>query len=479
MRLRFILMALLVMLINISAQAQITAETADGQLFRSGHNVMAPGELEPLQPRYTFVKLGTLPGYIWSGACALNNSGQLVGMSGSEGFIWKNGIMSSLLIAGADWTHALCINDSGQIATMSRLGCHIWQDGNVTEVGLPDIIIAKPTAINNAGCVCGWTDYIEPYSSVRYGFIWNNGRGTILYPPRGESSFANDLNNSGVVAGQISVINNAETGETGYYPCVWRNGVAKELPLPKTFKEGCAMTVNNSGIVGGYCYSRGPYSIERALIWRNGRAEIAKQADKNSSDWITKLNDWGQAIGIAYLWPFNPDYYRVPVIWQGGIPHKLDNVIANMPKGWQLFEAVDINNNGQIAVIAFDENDTEISLLLTPIPAQVTIDIKPGDPSNVINPKSRGIVPVAVFSNDDCKASSILPETATLAGAKALRWQAGIGSGKRDLIIWFRTEDMQLTRDTREATLKARTFDGWWIEGKDKITMPGGKKAEF
>jgi probable HAF family extracellular repeat protein len=76
--------------------------------------------------QHTPVDLGTLPGDLDSGARAINNAGQIVGVSWSEGgashgFLWQNGEMlelGSLLDAsGADWviTYVTAMNNLGQI----------------------------------------------------------------------------------------------------------------------------------------------------------------------------------------------------------------------------------------------------------------------------------------------------------------------------------------------------------------------------
>src|SRR5512138_619597 len=68
-----------------------------------------------------------------------------------------------------------------------------------------------------------------------------------------------------------------------------------------------------------------------------------------------------------------------------------------------------------------------------PEPTPVTIDIKPGDPSNTIHLSARGFLPVAVLTTPDFNARQFVPEMAHLndsrvamemgcSGPEAVHW---------------------------------------------------------
>ena len=90
---------------------------------------------------------------------------------------------------------------------------------------------------------------------------------------------------------------------------------------------------------------------------------------------------------------------------------------------------------------------------------EVEIDIKPGSDQNSINLKSKGVVPVAVLTTDDFDfdAATIDPATIEFAGAAPVRWKLTDvdDDGDDDMILHFRTQELDLDQDSTEATLTA------------------------
>jgi hypothetical protein len=103
----------------------------------------------------------------------------------------------------------------------------------------------------------------------------------------------------------------------------------------------------------------------------------------------------------------------------------------------------------------------------------VMIDIKPGSDPNSINLKSKGVVPVAVLTTDDFDASTVDPVTVVFAGASPLRWtmEDVDGDGDMDLLFHFKTQELNLTETSTEATLTGSTFGGQPIEGTDTVNI--------
>jgi hypothetical protein len=117
-----------------------------------------------------------------------------------------------------------------------------------------------------------------------------------------------------------------------------------------------------------------------------------------------------------------------------------------------------------------------------PAPA-VSLDIRPGDDENCINLRSQGKVPAAVLSSLDFDATTLDPATVTLAGApvvpkKRNRWMADVEDvntdGLADLVLHFRTQDLNLTEEDTEATLHGWTMAGEEIECSDHVQVIHG-----
>ena len=108
----------------------------------------------------------------------------------------------------------------------------------------------------------------------------------------------------------------------------------------------------------------------------------------------------------------------------------------------------------------------------------VPIDIKPGSDPNSINLKSKGVVPVAVLTTEEFDASSVDPATVTFAGASPVRWvmEDVDGDGDVDLVLHFRTQDLELDATSTEATLTGSTYDGQDIQGTDAVRIVPGSK---
>ncbi len=104
----------------------------------------------------------------------------------------------------------------------------------------------------------------------------------------------------------------------------------------------------------------------------------------------------------------------------------------------------------------------------------ISIGVRP-----VLNPKSRGVIPVAVFSTDSFDAAAVNVSTAffgpTGVEAPAL-WAVKEelnGDGRIDLLLFFATEKTGILCGVTSVKLKAQTLGGSNLEGTDAIrTVP-------
>ncbi|TFG29430.1 hypothetical protein EU528_09765 [Candidatus Thorarchaeota archaeon] len=104
----------------------------------------------------------------------------------------------------------------------------------------------------------------------------------------------------------------------------------------------------------------------------------------------------------------------------------------------------------------------------------IEIDIKPWSCRNNINLKSRGIVVVAILTTDEFDASRVDPTTVEFAGANPLRWcfRCDVDcDGDIDLILLFKTQELDLTKDSTEATLFGETWDFQQFQGTDSVRI--------
>ena len=107
----------------------------------------------------------------------------------------------------------------------------------------------------------------------------------------------------------------------------------------------------------------------------------------------------------------------------------------------------------------------------------VWVDIKPGSCPNSINPNSKGVVPVAIYTTG-FDATTVDPETVEFAGASPLRWAIEDVDGRwgDDIIFHFKTQELDLM-GSGMYTLTGETYGGEPISGSGWVNIvPKGPK---
>lgn len=107
----------------------------------------------------------------------------------------------------------------------------------------------------------------------------------------------------------------------------------------------------------------------------------------------------------------------------------------------------------------------------------VAIDIRPGSFPNSINPRSRGVIPVAVLTTSTFDAGTINPSTVTfgrnLSGPVNSALEDVDKDGDLDLILHFPTQDTGITCGDTAASLTGQTYAGQTVKGSDSINTVG------
>ena len=110
----------------------------------------------------------------------------------------------------------------------------------------------------------------------------------------------------------------------------------------------------------------------------------------------------------------------------------------------------------------------------------VSIDIKPGNPNNPINPRSEGEVVVAILSTRDFDAPGDIDQTSLTFGktgeemslVSCMKNARDVNhDGLPDLVCHFYTQIAGFAAGSTEGLLKGTTHDGILFEGKDAIRI--------
>ncbi|MDB4308049.1 hypothetical protein N9985_02040 [Gammaproteobacteria bacterium] len=121
-------------------------------------------------------------------------------------------------------------------------------------------------------------------------------------------------------------------------------------------------------------------------------------------------------------------------------------------------------------------DDVSLKALFVPI----AIDIKPGSDPNPVNPKSKGVIPVAVLGSMDFDATQVDFSTVEFGPGKASPVHDGHvenvnGDGFEDMVFHFKTQGTGITCGDTEATLSGETFGGDAFTGTDSVKTAGCK----
>lgn len=105
----------------------------------------------------------------------------------------------------------------------------------------------------------------------------------------------------------------------------------------------------------------------------------------------------------------------------------------------------------------------------------IPIDVMPGSTDNPINLRSKGKTPVALLSSAALDASKIDAATLRLGPGNAAPAPTGVhredvdGDGLIDLILQFRTQDIELTEGATQLCIRGQLPSGRSFEACDHI----------
>ena len=134
---------------------------------------------------------------------------------------------------------------------------------------------------------------------------------------------------------------------------------------------------------------------------------------------------------------------------------------------------VDGNGDG---ITACDIGAFEVQLVVL----TVDIDIKPGNDVNPVNPRSKGVLKVAILTTENFDASKVDPHTVRFGAGAAepvgYRLKDFDSDGDYDLVLKFRTRETEIACGDAEAALTGQTFNGVRITGTDSVKTVGCKQ---
>jgi probable HAF family extracellular repeat protein len=345
--------------------------------------------------------LGALPVNNNSAAGSINSRGWSTGQSQSatidpvvgipefRGVLWKHGQIIDLgtLDSGTE-SLGIYVNDAGQVIGFSTINTNpdpvgffgfpthtfIWQNGEKLDIGTlgganafpgascsnqpEDLVVGGSTTTTRVNPSTGLPD-ADP-------FLWRRGKMIDLGTLGGTNGFAQCANHRYQVIGMSSLAANPAACDfpvfnspgPGCHAFFWEYGVIKDLgTLGGDNSE--AIWLNEAGDVVGSADLAGPAGNQThdAVLWRNGMIHDLGTVPSDPCSRGRGLNSRGQVVGTS------TDCRNAlhAFVWEEGGPMLDLNTLIAPGSGFQLTNAFNINDRGEIlakaAPLGFTPND--------------------------------------------------------------------------------------------------------------------------
>jgi len=310
-------------------------------------------------PRYAAVDLKTLGGPLSHPIISgINSSGQVVG--GSPAFLYDGSQFHVLGTLGGDASEARSINDSGDIVGFSLtdepapLGGYVVQafqsDGfTVWSLGGP---WSYAFDINNRGQAAGYSYTQTGSGEYPHATIFENGGEKDLGTLGGRDSYAFAINDAGHVVGESTFIPDTIFDPSRAF--VYKNGAMQDLGVlgrlcfeldegeEYCFERSSATDINDREQIAGFSTTDQGYQ-HAFLITGDEMEDLGTLGGFQS--WGHAVNDSGQVVGTS-LTTGDAAYHAF--LYDGGTMYDLNDLVADPPAGFPLWQVVNINNFGQI-----------------------------------------------------------------------------------------------------------------------------------
>ncbi len=290
----------------------LASDDTNGVDYESSESANPPTltvQFSPAPPPMTIQiqDLGALPGLGLSQANAINNAGQVVGVSYDSdysvwhAFLWQGGAMTDLgVIPGDLGSRANDINDAGQVVGESRYSASsmhavLWANGSMTSLPTLGGSACSAAGINNGGQIVGTCADASPVSHL---VRWENGAITDLGT---DGLIPEGINDDGQIVGE-------KYYGGSLHATLWDHGVLTDLGTLNGAPDSYGLDINDAGQVVGY-NSGSPY---HALRWEAGIVMDLGTLPGGGMSTGDGINEAGQVVGYstttetggahAYLW---------------------------------------------------------------------------------------------------------------------------------------------------------------------------------
>ncbi|MFT4543305.1 MAG: putative HAF family extracellular repeat protein [Planctomycetota bacterium] len=240
-----------------------------------------------------------------------------------------------------------------------------------TDLGTLGGIDSAALGLNDQGQVVGWSAIAGCMTSqglpCRHAFLFENGTMTdIGVLPGDEDSVARTINNAGTIVGTSEA--NIIFGSGTFHAAIWNAGVISPLP-----DLGSGMSwandINEAGVISGWAPDPS-VSRDRAVTWTGGAISNVGESDAHTYNRGYGINALGSLVGFAWDL-FSPND---SILFEGG-----SWLTIGGAGQFQNSEAFDINdNNVVVGKQAFPSGSWHPAIWLTPGGQATDLGLLPG-----------------------------------------------------------------------------------------------------
>lgn len=231
-------------------------------------------------------------------------------------------------------------------------------------------------------------------------------------------------------------------------------------------KEGDRVTLD---IDGGY--NSGQRSVDTLLTLFGTAGEWLLEVDD--------VNDLDE--GSVSPWDARIDGYRLPADGKYTVAVSPSGVLFNSGGTYRKTGSWDMTNGDYRLVVTGLTPPVQV-----PEVQAINLDIKPGNREfAVLNPKSKGVIPVALLSSDKFDAVKVDVKSVTFGATgdeRSLKrcGKYGVdinGDGRADLMCHFQNDLAKFSPADLTAVVKGKTVDGMGFEGRGALKVIPAEKA--
>ena len=258
-----------------------------------------------------------------------------------------------------------------------------------------------------------------------------------------------------------------------------------------------AITVNGAiGTVSGPAV----LDVDFYSFWGKAGDTIAVDIDGGMGAGAKNVDTWVGIFGPGASFPLRAFNDDAPLPLDSGSLHRFDSRIDSFTLDEDGIWTIGVSSfprrlssGGTYSSTALGANSNgDYSLTIsgvTPLMLQVNIEVKPGSGGLVpVNPKARGVIPVALLSSPDFNALDVKVDAKTLTfgrtGAEQSLRRCGKqgedvnGDGLPDLVCHFENQDAGFTEDDDRGTVRGMTNTDTPFEGHGMLKVIPVKRPE-